>query len=155
MKNLIEKHAEKLRFGVVGIISTTIDFFILFTLVAVGLPAIASNFISTSVAMVFSFFTNKSYTFRVNDRTKKHFVYFVLITVFGLWIIQPIIIYIVDLMLGSWFTESCLVSLVGDLLGTWFKPLYLALFIGKSLATAASLVWNYLMYRKFVFNKQT
>lgn len=153
MKNLAKKHVEKIRFGVVGIASTAIDFGVLFTLVVLGFPAIASNFVSTSVAMVFSFFTNKSYTFKVTSSTKRHFVYFVIITVFGLWVIQPIIIQGWTLILGPWFTDSCPVSLIGDLLGPWFKPAYLVLLISKCLATAASLVWNYLLYRKFVFIK--
>lgn len=154
MEKLLKKHAEKIRFGVVGVISTAIDFVILFTLVALGLPAIASNFVSTSVAMVFSFFTNKSFTFKNTDKsTSKHFVYFLVITIIGLWIIQPIIIEGVNLLLGPWFTNSCPVKLIGELLGSWFKASYLVLLIGKGLATVASLVWNYLLYRKFVFKK--
>lgn len=139
MKKLIKKHAEKFRFVIVGGLNTVIDFGILFTLVALGLPAIASNFVSTSVAMVFSFFVNKSYTFKDNKKsTGKHVVYFLVITIFGLWVIQPVIIESVTLLLQP-------------LLKTGF----LVLFIGKGLATAASLTWNYLMYRKFVFKKQT
>jgi len=155
MEKILKKHAEKFRFGIVGIVNTVIDFVTLFTLVALGLPAIASNFVSTSFAMVFSFFANKSYTFNETDKsTGKHVVYFLVITLFGLWVIQPIIIIGVNLMLGSWFTDSCMVSLIGDLLGSWFKASYLVLLIGKILATIASLVWNYLLYRKFVFKKQ-
>lgn len=155
MEKILKKHAEKFRFGIVGVINTVIDFVILFTLVALGLPAIASNFVSTSVAMVFSFFANKSYTFKETEKnTGKHFVYFLVITLFGLWVIQPIIITGVNLLLGSWFTDSCMVGLVSDVLGSWFKASYLVLLIGKVLATIASLIWNYLLYRKFVFKKQ-
>lgn len=155
MENLLKKHAEKLRFAVVGIASTAIDWGILFSLVALGFPSIPSNFVSTSVAMVFSFFTNKSYTFKADNVAKKHFVYFVIITIIGMWIIQPIIIEGVNVMLGSWFTNSSLVKWIGDLLGAWFKTKYLVLLFGKGLATVASLIWNYLMYRKFVFKKQS
>lgn len=139
MKKLIKRFAEQIRFAIVGGLNTVIDFGILFTLVALGLPAIASNFVSTSVAMVFSFLVNKSYTFKDNKKsTGKHVVYFLVITIFGMWVIQPIIIESVTLLLQP-------------LLKTGF----LVLFIGKGLATAASLTWNYLMYRKFVFKKQT
>lgn len=137
MKKLIKKFAEQIRFAIVGGLNTVIDFGILFTLVALGLPAIASNFVSTSVAMVFSFLVNKSYTFKDNKKsTGKHVVYFLVITIFGLWVIQPVIIESVTLLLQP-------------LLKTGF----LVLFIGKGLATAASLSWNYLMYRKYVFVK--
>jgi len=156
MEKILKKHAEKFRFGIVGIFNTVIDFVVLFILVATGLPAIASNFVSTSVAMVFSFFANKTYTFKATEKgTGKHVAYFLIITLFGLWVIQPIIIMSINLLLGSWFTDSCMVGLIGDLLGSWFKASYLVLLIGKVLATIASLVWNYLLYRKFVFIKQT
>ena len=137
MRNLIKKHAEKVRFGIVGIAATAIDWGILFTLVALGFPSIPSNYVSTTVAMVFSFFTNKSYTFKANNVTKKHVIYFIIITIFGLWVIQPIIIGGVNILLESWLKAS-----------------YLVLLIGKGLATIASLTWNYLMYRKFVFVKK-
>jgi len=137
LRNLIKKHAEKVRFGIVGIAATAIDWGILFTLVALGFPSIPSNYVSTTVAMVFSFFTNKSYTFKANNVTKKHVIYFIIITIFGLWVIQPIIIGGVNILLESWLKAS-----------------YLVLLIGKGLATIASLTWNYLMYRKFVFVKK-
>lgn len=133
MGRLIKKHADKFRFGIVGVANTAIDFGILFSLVALGLPAIVSNFISTSVALVFSFFANKKFTFRHSNKTSaRHFATFLVITLFGLWVIQPIIILGVQSFVHG-FSKS------------------LILFIGKLLATIASLIWNYLMYRKFVF----
>jgi putative flippase GtrA len=153
LKNLIIRFAEQIRFVIVGIAATAIDWGILFTLVALGSPSIPSNFVSTSVAMVFSFFTNKSFTFKAKNITKKHLVYFVIITIIGMWVIQPIIIEGVSRLLGAWFTDSRMVKGIGVLLGSWFKTKYLVLFLGKGLATAASLTWNYLMYRKYVFIK--
>jgi len=154
VKNLLKKHAEKVRFGLVGIVNTAIDFVILFVLVALGLPTIASNFVSTSVALVFSFFANKSFTFRHEGKNStKQLIYFFAITLFGLWIIQPIIITVVNLLLGTWFTSSALVIWLGQL-SSLFKAKYIVLLVGKGLATLASLIWNYLLYRKFVFVKQ-
>jgi putative flippase GtrA len=141
LKRLIKKHAEKLRFGLVGVTNTLIDFVILFSLVFVGLPAIASNFISTSVALMFSFFANKKYTFKdIEDTTHKHFALFIVITLVGLWVIQPIIIESVRILIDS--TNINLNQKV-------------VLFIGKVLASVASLTWNYLMYQRFVFKKKT
>ena len=154
MEKLLKKHADKFRFAVIGALNTVIDFVILFVLVAFGLPAIASNFISTSTALIFSFFANKTFTFKIAESTKRHFIYFLIITLFGLWVIQPIIIVGVNMLLDPWFTEICFVKLVGELLGSWFKASYLVLLIGKVLATAVTLIWNYLLYRKFVFVKQ-
>jgi len=137
VQKLLKKHAEKLRFGLVGGMNTSIDFVILFTLVAFGIPAIVSNFISTSVALVFSFFANKTFTFKGTGKsTRRHFAYFLIITLFGLWVIQPVIIEGIKFLIGPWFTNK-----------------YSVLLIGKLFATCATLVWNYLLYRKFVFQK--
>jgi putative flippase GtrA len=138
MENLLKKHAEKGRFIIVGLINTAIDFGILFTLVNLGLPTIISNFVSTSIALLFSFFANKTFTFKGADKgTGRHFVYFLVITLSGLWIIQPIIIEGTQLLIGSWITNK-----------------NITLLVGKLLATCVTLVWNYLLYRKFVFKKR-
>ncbi|NTW61864.1 GtrA family protein [Candidatus Saccharibacteria bacterium] len=152
MKNLLKKHADKVRFGAVGIANTALDWSIFFTLVAIGIAPLFGNFVSTSVALTFSFYANKTFAFKDQSKTtKKHFMSFVVITLIGLWIIQPIIIEGFNMALGSWFTQSQPVLWLVSVIGPWFKARYLVLFIGKGWATAASLVWNYVLYRKFVF----
>ena len=137
MKNLLRNHADKIRFALVGGTNTAIDFAILFGLKSLGLPALTSNFISTSVALIFSFFANKKFTFRDSNTTgKTQFIKFLAITLFGLWIIQPIIIWLVGLTLQPFNLND-----------------YVTLLIGKLLATCATLVWNYLLYKRFVYTK--
>ena len=137
MEKLIKKHAEKLRFGVVGAGNTALDFGILFTLVFFGFDRITSNYISTTIAFIFSFFVNRSFTFKSKTgNTKKQFGLFLVITLFGLWVIQPIIITGV-----AWMIRD---------LGI---PNSIVLFIGKLLATLVTLVWNYVLYAKYVFKK--
>jgi putative flippase GtrA len=139
IKHLVKKHAEKLRFAIVGGINTVIDFAVLFALVALGLPTIASNYVSTSMALIFSFFANKTFTFKDSGKnTGAKFASFFIITLFGLWIMQPIIIEGTRLLIEPWVTNK-----------------YFVLLIGKVLASIITLVWNYLMYRKFVFKKDT
>lgn len=135
--DLIKKHAEKLKFALVGGANTALDFLILFLLVASGLNAITSNYISTGIAFIFSFFVNKSFTFQnKSKKVLKQFAMFIAVTIFGLWVIQPIIIagFIAATQSLAW--ESAAV-----------------LFIAKIIATLASLVWNYLWYSKVVFKK--
>lgn len=136
MVKLLTKHADKLRFIVVGATNTGIDFAILFSLVnVVGMPIFFSNIISTSIALTFSFFANKTFTFKDTDKnSKKQIINFLSITLVGLWIIQPIII---------WITAALL----------YYAQLddNIVLLSGKLLATSVTLVWNYLLYRKFVF----
>ena len=135
MKKVIKKHAEKLRFAVVGGANTLLDFSILFLLVALGLDRVPSNFISTGVAFIFSFFVNKSFTFKsTSGNVKKQFAIFLVITLFGLWVIQPIIIVATEYLISDLGISDPVV-----------------LFIGKLIATVATLVWNYTLYSRFVF----
>ena len=137
MKNLLKKHADKIRFALVGGTNTAIDFGILFTLKLIGLPEIPSNFISTSIALIFSFFANKKFTFKdTNTQDKTQFIKFLSITLFGLWIIQPVILWFFNLILKPLSLDS-----------------YVVLLIGKLFATCVTLVWNYILYRKFVYKK--
>lgn len=135
MKETLQQHADKLRFALVGGINTVIDFGILFSLVYLGLDKIPSNFISTSVAFVFSFFANKTFTFKSKTgNAKREFSLFILVTLFGLWVLQPVVITAVSFILTPLDVKE----------GA-------ALFIGKIIATGVSLVWNYVMYSRFVF----
>ena len=138
MQEIAKKHADKLRFAIVGSINTVIDFSILFTLTTLfNVPKELANFISTSVSFLFSFFANKKYTFKSTSKNlKKQFLLFTVVTLFGLWVIQTIIITAITPV----FTN----------LGV-NKPA--ALLISKLIATAASLIWNYTLYSRVVFKK--
>ena len=131
-----EKNRRLLRFGMVGGTNTAIDFGILFTLSSIGLPTIASNIISTTIAFVFSFIANKNYTFKSKSvNIRKQFILFTLVTLFGLWVIQNIVIALTEpLLLGTGLSDSA------------------SLFIAKGIATVVSLVWNYYFYSRAVFN---
>lgn len=138
MQEIAKKHADKLRFTIVGSINTVIDFSILFTLTTLfNVPKELANFISTFVAFLFSFFANKKYTFKSTSKNlKRQFLLFTAVTLFGLWVIQTIIITAITPV----FTN----------LGI-NKPA--ALLISKLIATVASLIWNYTLYSRVVFKK--
>ena len=133
----LRKHAQKIRFGIVGLANTALDFILLFILVGLGLDKIPANYISTGISFVFSFFVNKKFTFKSKGgNVKKQFAYFIAITIIGLWVIQPIIITIVSNLLESTGLAEAAI-----------------LFIAKVIATGASLVWNYLFYSRLVFKE--
>lgn len=138
MQEIAKKHADKLRFTIVGSINTVIDFSILFALTTLfNVPKELANFISTFVAFLFSFFANKKYTFKSTSKNlKRQFLLFTVVTLFGLWVIQTIIIAAIT----PAFTN----------LGV-NKPA--ALLISKLIATVASLIWNYTLYSRVVFKK--
>ena len=133
MKESLKKHQSKLRFALVGGTNTAIDFGVLFLLNWLGINKYLANFLSTSVAFVFSFFANRKFTFKSSGAAKKQIVPFLVVTLTGLWILQPIIIWISSLSLG--FLEE-----------------NVALLIGKLAATVVSMVWNYVLYSRVVFN---
>lgn len=126
------------RFAIVGTINTAIDFGLLFLLTFLGLPKIAANTVSTGSAFVFSFFANKKYTFKsTNKNIKYEIISFIIITLFGLWMLQNGIIWLITPLIKNIVSQE-----------------QLALFAAKLLATAVSLVWNYCLYDKVVFKKE-
>lgn len=129
----------KFRFVLVGGANTAIDFGTLFILRALGLPAISANVISTTLAFCFSFFANKNYTFKSNSsNVKRELLLFVIVTLFGLWVIQSgLIALLLPVVAPLGFSED------------------ITLLVAKVLATLASLTWNYLMYSRVVFKRPT
>ena len=126
------------RFAIVGTINTAIDFGLLFLLTFLGLPKIAANTVSTGSAFVFSFFANKKYTFKsTNKNIKYEIISFIIITLFGLWVLQNGIIWLITPLIKNIVSQE-----------------QLALFAAKLLSTAVSLVWNYCLYDKVVFKKE-
>ena len=137
MEKLLRNHAEKIRYMLVGGFITALDFVLLFTFVALGIDKIPANYLSTGIAMVFSFFANRKFTFKdSSQRIKRQFTLFIIVTVVGMWVIQPIVIWTVTTVLGSMITNQSIL-----------------LFIAKLIATGASLVWNYYLYSRVVFKK--
>jgi putative flippase GtrA len=133
----IKNSSQKARFIAIGSINTCLDLGILFFLKSLGLPVIPSNIISTSAAFCFSFFANKKYTFKTgNANVKREIALFVVVTLFGLWVLQTIVIQIVSFLLSG----SGL-------------PAGVILFTAKILATVVSLTWNYTLYSRVVFKK--
>lgn len=137
MAKTLEKHGDKIRFIVVGGANTALDFGLLFLFVNLGVNKIFANYLSTGLSLIFSFFANKSFTFKNKTKNaKKQFVLFLLVTITGLWVLQPIIIWAASNILGSYVTNENVV-----------------LFIAKLVATVGSLLWNYLLYSRLVFKE--
>lgn len=134
MRALLRKHESKLRFATIGGINTVVDFGLLFLLNGAGVNKYVANLFSTTAAFIFSFFANRSFTFKSKGEIKKQLLPFTVVTLFGLWVLQPIVI---------WATLIPLSSLDETV----------ALFTAKLIATVVSLVWNYLLYSRFVFKQ--
>ena len=94
MRPRITNHATKLRYLLIGTINTAIDFGVLFMLTwFISTPKELANIISTTIAFSFSFVANRSFTFRSRTgNVRRQLLLFTLVTLFGLWVIQTIII---------------------------------------------------------------
>ena len=139
MQELLKKHETKLRFGIIGGINTALDFGLLFVFSSLfGIPRGFANMLSTSISFIFSFFANKRYTFKSSSKENvvREIILFTVVTLFGLWVIQGLIIhFLTPVIMNVGFTEE------------------LALLASKLIATVASLIWNYLLYSRVVFKK--
>lgn len=136
LKHCITKHATKFRYLLIGTINTAIDFGILFMLTwFISTPKELANIISTTIAFAFSFVANRSFTFRSRtSNVRRQLLLFTLVTLFGLWVIQTIII-----------------ALLAPIFISFNLSQSVALLISKLIATVASLIWNYLLYTNVVF----
>lgn len=130
-----------LRFVAVGLANTAIDFGLLFGLRALGVPIVPANMVSTAVALAFSFFANRSFTFDAAGAGRRAAAWqaakFLVVTLIGLWVLQPLV-----LLAGT--------ALLSESLGA-----SAALFLAKIAATVVSMVWNYLLYDRVVFSSRT
>lgn len=127
------------RFGLVGVLNTSIDFGLLnflsvATQVTKGISIIPINTISVAAAVFNSFFWNKEWVFP----TRRHpsFAIFATVTVIGLSL-NTAIVYTLTTYIDPVLVKS-------DTLWANFA---------KVMATAVSMVWNFLGYKLIVFKR--
>ena len=84
------------------------------------------------------FFANKKFTFRsTTKKIYRQIILFVIVTLFGLWVLQTIVISVAYPLLQSLEVTD-----------------EIALLIAKLIATVVSLIWNYLLYSRVVFKDE-
>lgn len=139
-----------LKFCLVGTANTIIDFVILNILIIGGLGFVGPKLIASSVAMLFSFFANRSFTFESRStRIKEEFAKFIAVNVLGILLLQNILVYLLAKLLvgaGSFASEYAASS--------WeiiLSSELLAFNIANVIAIFLSLVWNYFFYKTVVF----
>lgn len=137
MHHLRSKLSKQFRiFIAIGIFNTVLDIALYVTLHdGAGVPIVLANIISTSVALCGSYLLNSRFTFNSKELwNRQRITRFLGITLTGLWILQPLIIIGVITALASTFNESQ------------------TSIIAKLLATAVTTVWNYVWYKRVVFD---
>ena len=123
------------RFILVGLFNTGVDFGIYAVLVWFNVSPYVANYISTAIAMTSSYYMNRTYTFKSTGAAKKREVaMFFIVTIFGLWVLQPLTIFGAKTALAATGVNDFILSL-----------------LAKVVATLVSLTWNYGMYSRVVF----
>ena len=124
------------RFALVGVVNTAIDFVGFGLLAAVGTPLLLANFASTTAGMTFGFFAHRAFSFRSTRHWRQTVLPFLLTSAVGLWVVQPLVIWLVrSVLLGP-------LDLSGALVAVW---------VPKACAIAVALVWNFALYHFVVF----
>jgi putative flippase GtrA len=138
------------KFGLVGIFNTLIDFFFFNVLSGpAGLGLIQANIISTTIAMMFSFITNKKLVFKKHDGSAiKQALMFYAVTAFGLYVLQTGTIHLLT-EVWTWPVQTA-VSFANAVGFTGHDQFVIKNF-AKVCGTVLSLSWNYIMYKKVVF----
>jgi putative flippase GtrA len=135
------------RFATVGLINTAVDTTIFAILRGLSFKLFVANIISTSVGLMLSLLLNYRYTFRDSHLTPVKIVQYIVITLCGLWLIQPVVIF------GLTQLNQLLpyVDWVSWLVG---HPDTLANVLPKLGSIVVTLIWNYVWYSRFIFRNR-
>ncbi|MGG4219301.1 GtrA family protein [Paenibacillus jamilae] len=129
MKSRIAQLLPIMRFGIVGLVNTGVDYIIFMLLAWAGVPVVVAQIISYSCGTANSYILNSKWTFgkqRENNTGKSQLLKFI--------VINLIVLGITSLLLQVLQTET-----------------ELPLAIGKLIATAAGMIINYIGSRYWVF----
>lgn len=137
------------KFGLVGVFNTLIDFVIYNLLSSNGLTLVESNLVSTTVAMVFSFFANKRLVFKkAGGNLFREVVLFWLVSAFGVYILQTGII---KLLTDVWVSPLNDLVTLAHSAGVMGHDTFIIKNGAKIIGTVVSLTWNFFMYKRVVF----
>lgn len=142
------------KFGLVGIMNTVIDLGIFNVLSQVfGVYVVVANIISVGVAIVNSYIWNKNWTFQ--DKSKENsvgkFAKFVIFSLIGMGLQT----FMVWLLATKWTVSGVWVFSVVELIG--LDKIFAESFVinnwAKVWGIGLALVWNFIAYKKWTFNK--
>lgn len=141
------------KFGAVGVLNTVIDFTIynLLTSKRFKLSRVRANLISTSIAMIFSFFANQRYVFQSQGGSFwVQALSFYAVTAFGLYVLQNLVIHFLS---KNWkLIPNLAVKIVHILhLNRLLSDDFVSKNTVKLAATLISLIWNFVLFQYVVF----
>jgi putative flippase GtrA len=141
------------RFIGVGVLNTLLDFTLLNILLAVfghgsNSTVVLYNTISATTVALLSFFLNRAFVFKSKHTPHHYALYFILITLAGLYVVQNSIIY----AFLHWFDG--LAGWAANVLGhggIGLSKEFILVNSAKAVATLGSMTWNYIWYKKAIF----
>ncbi len=130
-------------FCLIGVGNTLVDIVVYLGLYNTTHSIFWANVVATSVALICSYVLNSKFTFQSKNWPRQRLLFFVIVTIFGLWVLQTYLIYS--------FTHLLQMIPVGGLhkLGS-LEPAVIAL-APKLLATGFTFIWNFIWYNKVIF----
>lgn len=145
---MLAQHRTFFIFCVVGLINTSLDVGLYLLLHGYGLPLFLANLLSTSAALAVSFMLNRRFTFNSSRSRSQAALPFLTVTLTGLWVLQPIIIFsVISVSNLSLFKDT--LSLIVANYDMWQS------LAGKLIATPATVMWNFILYKRFVFKRDS
>jgi putative flippase GtrA len=138
------------RFGLVGVINTSLDFGMFSAFRLLGLGLLLANVVSASLGMAFSFFANRRFVFSSAGGWKKQAVLFLAGTAFSMYVLQNLVMFGVSRYFPA-LLESAVV--VARWLGVRSdaSTMLVRSNTAKLAATGVSMTWNFCFYRWAVF----
>ncbi|MCM1336964.1 MAG: GtrA family protein [Candidatus Amulumruptor caecigallinarius] len=96
LSELYQRHSKLIKYGVIGALSSSVDFIMYSLLVLGGVDMMMANVVGVNVGILTSFTLNRRYNFRVKDRAKQRFVTFYAVGLSGLAISSLMLYAMVD-----------------------------------------------------------
>lgn len=127
----------------VGIVNTLVDVSLFTFLHIHHVALVLANICSTTVGLLISLLLNYRFTFRTKPSNIKIILYFV-VTVFGLWVIQPIFISLVMAAIHH-------IRIIQTLLNPLGHTNIVNNVIPKLVSLIVTLIWNYSWYSRYIF----
>ncbi|WP_292895140.1 MULTISPECIES: GtrA family protein [unclassified Nitratireductor] len=117
------------RFAIVGLLNTAIDLASFTALVALGLPALAANFLGWAVAVIFSFAVNSRWTFERAERFNLHRAF------------------------AKFAISGSIISLGSSTLAVYLLPPFTGLFAAKLIGIVVGAILNFFAARWSIENR--
>lgn len=141
------------RFAIVGVSNFLVDFVIYNLLIhfVTSLSATWAGVISGTFAMINSFIFNKNFTFKAKKLSTFKLVMFFVLTAGGLYVIRPVIIHFFT---QTWLWPSQIAYKVTTFLKLPLSQDFDTNNVALLVAIVAVLVYNYLVYKFYIFRDE-